>query len=295
MEILLIDIDSKTPNLALKKVEKYHLDRGDRVIWDNELMAYSSDKIYVSCVFSWNRERAEYWEQFDNAVIGGSGYSLSITLPPEIERVKPRINLGFTSRGCVRNCKFCLVPKKEGKIRADGDIYDIWDGKSRDVILLDNNILALPKHFSKICSQVKKEKIRVDFNQGLDCRLLTEDMVKELKSLSHIEYRFAFDEMDVEPQVKRAIHLLTKYGINRCSWYVLVGYNTTLNEDLYRLNMLRELNQNAYVQRYNRSKDKRYIPLARWANQRHIFHGMTWEQFIDRPEHKRYREQLIFL
>ncbi len=183
-----------------------------------------------------------------------------------------------------------MVAEKEGGMRIEGEIYDIWDGKSKDIVLLDNNIFALPQHFKLVCSQLRKEKIRVDFNQGLDHRLLTEDKVKELKSLSHIEYRFAYDDIKMKSQVIKTIKLLRKYGINRCNWYVLVGFNSTFQEDLARLNLLRDLNQNAYVQRYNAYQaDRKYIPLAQWTNQHHIFKVMTWGQFINRPENKRYK------
>ncbi len=286
MRISLIDIDSKIPNLALKKIEKYHLDRGDKVDWNNKLMASVADKVYVSCVFDWNKLLTKEWE--GRAKIGGSGYSLDIVLPNEIEEIKPRINLGFTTRGCIRKCSFCIVPKKEGMIRVVGDLLDLWDGKSKDVVILDNNILALPEHFRLICKQARENKIRIDFNQGLDCRLLTDDICKELKTISHIEYRFAFDDIKLKLQVEEAITLLQRNGINRCNWYVLVGFNSTFEKDLERLNFLRDRNQNAYVQRYTGYKDRKYIPLARWVNQHHIFQGMTWEQFINRPENKRY-------
>ena len=118
---------------------------------------------------------------------------------------------------------------------------------------------------------------------------LFRSIVDLMKSISHVEYRFAFDHPSQINTVEKAINLLRKNNINRCSWYVLVGFNTTFEEDLFRLNYLRSLNQNAYVQRYNATKDPKYIPLARWANQRHIFNGMTWKQFIERKENKRYK------
>ena len=286
MKVSLINIDSRIPNLALKKIEKYHLDKGDEVIWDNELMASISDKVYVSCIFDWNKPKCEKWYKAER---GGSGWDLKKELPYEIDKIKPRINMDFTTRGCIRKCSFCIVPIKEGAIRIEGDIYDIWDGKSKNIILLDNNILALFEHFKLICEQIKKEKLRVDFNQGLDCRLLTEESVELLKSISHIEYRFAFDDIKLKPQVEKAITLLQQNKINRCNWYVLVGFNSTPEEDLERLNFLRDRNQNAYVQRYcYTSGNKFYIALARWVNQHHIFQAMTWEQFINRPENKRY-------
>ncbi len=277
MKILLLNIDSKIPNLALIKIAKYHLDKGDKVIWNNELFRNWADKIYISCIFSWNKNKCPIWKE---AIMGGSGYSLTVKLPPEIDSIKPRINLGFTTRGCIRKCPFCIVPKKEGEIKIEGDIYDIWDGKHKDIVLLDNNILALPKHFKLICSQLRKEKLRVDFNQGLDCRLLTEDLVKELKTISHVEYRFAFDDIKLKLQVDKAITLLQKYQINRCNWYVLVGFNSTLEEDFERLNYLRSRNQNAFVQRYETcKKQKAYILMAQWANQHFIFHTHTYEEF----------------
>ncbi len=279
-KILIIDIDSKIPNLALKKIEKYHKDRGDEVTWNFPLLGHLSDKVYVSAIYSQNKYQCDQWE--GRAEIGGSGYDIKKTLPKEIEAIKPKINLGFTTRGCIRKCPFCIVWQKEGKIRVEGDIYDIWDGKTKNVVLLDNNILALPKHFKLICSQLRKEKIRVDFNQGLDCRLLTQEIVDELKSISHVEYRFSFDDPKLLPVVKKTIDLLKKNNINRCTWYVLVGFNTTFQEDLDRLNFLRDKRQNPYLQRY--SKERKYIPLARWVNQRHLFHSMTYKECLKKCE-----------
>lgn len=286
-EILIIDIDSKIPNLALKKIEKYHLDKGDNVTWDFPLMRNIADKIYVSCIFTENKWKCKEWE--GEAEIGGSGYSLSVMLPYEIEQVNPKINIGFTTRGCIRKCPFCIVPEKEGNIMAVGNIYDIWDGKSKELTLLDNNILAQPEHFKLICSQLRKENIKVDFNQGLDCRLLNQDVIDELKTIRHEELRFAFDFVHLENSVLNAIKLLQKNDINRCCWYVLVGYNTTFEEDLYRLELLKEHNQRPYLQRYiDCYKDKKYIALARWVNQAHLFQGMTFQQFLDREENKQY-------
>jgi hypothetical protein len=285
--ISIIDIDSKIPNLALKKIEKYHVGLGNEVVWNNDLMASVSEKIYVSCVFTKNRHLAEKYEGV--AEIGGSGYSLETTLPPGIDSVLPHINLGFTTRGCIRQCPFCIVPKKEGSIRIEGDLLDLWDGKARDVVILDNNILALPEHFRLICEQAKENKIRLDFNQGLDHRLLSQDIVDLLKSISHIEYRFAFDNSAYEKSVLSAIQLLKKNKINRCSWYVLAGFDSSFEDAIDRLNLLRDNNQNAYLQRYESCNgDKRYVALARWANQRHLFQAMTFNQFLKHPDNERY-------
>jgi hypothetical protein len=286
MTVLLIDIDSQIPNLALKKIEKYHLDRGDEVIWHNKFLYGQVDKTYVSVIFSWNKYKVE---QFSKADRGGTGWDLTAKLPKEIEEVKPRINLGFTTRGCIRKCQFCVVPQKEGNISVEGDIYDIWDGKSKEIELLDNNIMAIPTHFEKIWGQIKKEGLKLREN-GLDIRLLDKQKAKILASIKHYDYHFAFDNMADRDFVDKGIRILREAGINKSCFYVLVGFNTTFEEDLDRLNFIRDREQNAYVQRYHyKSGEIKYIALSRWVNQFHLFRGMTWEQFIDMPDNKPYK------
>lgn len=288
--ILLIDIDSKIVNFALKKIEKYHLDKGDEVIWNLPLFRNVADKIYVSCIFTKNKWKCQEWEGI--AEIGGSGYSLTKKLPLEIEIIKPKINWGFTSRGCIRKCGFCLVPQKEGNIHIVGDIYDIWDSKSKDIVLMDNNILALPDHFKVICQQLRKEKLRVDFNQGLDIRLLTDELMEELKTIRHKEYHFAWDgKLDLSNKFK---WLYTH--LKRCTVYVLCGYNTTFNQDLDKFNKLKEIGHNGYCMRYKsvyNYKDRTYILLARWVNQHYIFQTHTWKEFLIFTSSGKYRKDII--
>lgn len=101
-----------------------------------------------------------------------------------------------------------------------------------------------------------------------------------MKNISHKEYRFAFDSPSYLPTVEKAIDLLQKNKIKRSFWYVLVGYNTTLEQDFSRLNYLRSRKQNAYVQRYKTCTGKKdYILMAQWANQQHIFYTHTYEEF----------------
>jgi hypothetical protein len=161
MKILIINIDSVIPNIALEKIKLYHQTRGDKV-WENfPLMSGEADKIYISCVFDWNKDNCYGWGIVDidqRILIGGSGWDINVKLPEEIEAMKPKINYGFTTRGCIRHCKFCIVPQKEGMIRATGDIYDLWDRHTKTIVLLDNNILALPEHFFKISSHRKSQR-----------------------------------------------------------------------------------------------------------------------------------------
>ncbi len=264
MKILLINIDSVIPNVALKKLEKYYLDRDEEVIWDLPLAKNIVDQIYVSCIFTKNRHLCREWEGI--AEIGGIGYDLYKKLPKEIESVMVKINFGFTTRGCIRKCPFCFVPEKEGMVHVVGDIYDIWDGKSREIILMDNNILALPEHFKIICGQLRKEKLRVDFNQGLDVRLLTDDLACEIKSLKMKRIRFAFDDPKHKPIIEKKMEILHKYNI-AAMWYVLVGYNSNIDEEIARINYLKSHKQYIYIMRHqNCYADKRYNILMVWTN-----------------------------
>ena len=283
--VLLIDIDSKIPNLALMKLSAYHKSKGDHVLLDWYFGKY--DMVYASCVFRENKNLLREIP-FANARKGGSGTEdWSITLPHNIEHTMPDYGLyhcdysiGFATRGCFRKCPFCIVPKKEGKLKPWSDIYEWWDKRHRKLMFLDNNILGSRKHFFKICEQVRKEKLKVDFNQGLDMRLMDNELAEALGSLSHDQYKFSFDNMKDENLVRTGIEILKRYGINKSMFFVLVGFNTDMQQDLYRLNTLKGLGQDAFVMRYKRQR--KYIPLAQWANQHHIFRTHSFKKFCEK-------------
>jgi len=256
MRVLIVNIDSKIPNLALAKIEKYHRDRGDEIT-DYPLNANKVDKIYVSCVFRKNSAKAIGWSAYPNALIGGSGMpDVKNKLPDEIESILPRINLGFTTRGCIRHCPFCIVPAKEGGIKIVGDLLDLWDGgKSKEIKVLDNNILAVPKHFKLVCRQARDNHIKIDFNQGLDIRLVDEDIARELSTLRIKTIRFAWDNMADETIVRKNLQLLSKYvTMSKIMIYVLCGYNTTFAEDMYRRTEINKFGCDAYIMPYQKSR-----------------------------------------
>lgn len=262
------------PNLALEKVRAFY---GEKAQYVTVQETVNCEAVYCSSLFDWTDK------SYVNPdwICGGTGFDVASVLPPEIDRIIPRVNFGFTTRGCIRKCPFCVVPEKEGSIRVECDLLDLWDGKAKDVTLFDNNILALPEHFERVCKQARENKIRLDFNQGLDHRLLTPEITDLLKSIKHTEYRFAFDHPNYLASIEKALDLL---GNQRCTWYVLVGFDTTFEQDLERLEYLKSHNQNAFVQRYrgvHNLLQPIHTTMARWANQHHIFQGMTWEQFLE--------------
>lgn len=282
MRILVINIDSvKIPNLALEKLKCYYREQGADIIIDNPLMINNVDRTYISCVFTKNVEMAREYARYKNVQIGGTGWDTVKKLPYEIDSVKPKINIDFASRGCIRDCSFCIVRDKEGPVRADRDIYDIWDGISKKIILLDNNILAIPKHFELVCGQAQKENLWLDFNQGLDVRLVDDKVANILSKTKLKEIRFALDDVGMISMFGRKLKILRKHLPNKYFFvYVLSGYNSTFEEDLERLEFLKKEKCRPYLMRHEKvNGNKKYIELARWVNQPYLFAKYSFAEF----------------
>jgi len=294
MKILLVDADSKKgfPNLALMKLSAWHKQQKDSV----ELIKGTPtttplehyDKVLISCIFYQNKEAVlDYASQFDNVIVGGSGVDIELTLDNDIEHIMPDYSLydidyslGFTSRGCIRNCGFCIVPDKEGFIKDNAPISEFLHPDHKKVILLDNNFQASPRWRENI-DFIVEHNLKVNFNQGLDIRLLDKEFAEALTSIKSYSWTFkrkglyfAFDDMRYEKQVWAGINLLERVGINLKDvlFYVLIGFNTTEEEDLYRIRTLTERGVHPYVMPYNQYKSK----LTRWVN-RLYYQFIPWE------------------
>lgn len=285
MQVRLIDIDSKIPNLALMKISAYHKQNGDNVDFYNPLLD-NPDKVYASKIFDFTDDYS-YFPNNSKTIKGGSGYSLDKTLGDEIENQYPDYSLynceyamGFTTRGCVRNCDFCIVPEKEGKIRVTNDIYDFWNGQNK-LKLLDNNLTAHKKQFDKILNQLIKEDIKTDFSQGLDIRLITPEQARLLSKVRLWgQIHFAFDSPSIENQVRKGIKILKDNGVKpyKLMFYVLIGFDTTKEEDLHRIRVLDNLGVDPFVMSYDKS-DSYQKDFARWVNHKAIFNSVEWEDY----------------
>jgi len=307
MNIGLIDVDSTIPNLALMKISAYHKHMGDDItlIKDKTISTrlIPFDIVYVSCIFEENKEIAtKISKQFSNSKLGGVGVNNEM-LPYIVDHIMPDYSLypdidyslGFTTRGCIRNCDFCKVRQHEGNMRENCDIYEFWNKEHKKIILLDNNILALPKHFKKIAKQLKENKLQVDFNQGLDHRLLTPELCKILLELKHIhEIRFAFDKPEYKKTVLKAIEMLKEAGLKDwgARWYVYVGVNDTFDTVYNRMKLLQDHKQSVYVMRDKRIYNKpEFIALASWGNTMGAFKLATLKEVLESSERmKPYRK-----
>lgn len=286
-EILLVDFDSKIPNLALMKLSAYFKSHGHTVGFDIQ----NPDKIYVSVVFSKNKAKSSAWGmKYPDIPVeyGGPGWDLKKNLPEEIEKIKPDYSLypseysqGFTTRGCIRNCPFCIVPEKEGKIQIWQHPSEFHDDKFKVCMIMDNNLLSAPKYWIKdVFNWFKETGTRMESPQGWDARLLTEEWAGSLKDIKHLKgVRFAWDNIGDEDKVINAINLLKNAGFNLkhdVSFYVLCGFNTTFEQDLYRCNTLRDLGVNAFVMQYHK-RDPMLRKLAKWANRRWAYWSSPFE------------------
>lgn len=288
MKIGLIDVDSHNfPNLALMKISAYHKAKGDQVEWAIPMLKY--DIVYQSKVFDFSPDE-NTCIQCEQLIKGGTGYDLDNKLPPEIENIYPDYSLynikntayGFLTRGCPRNCPFCIVGKKEGlKSYQVADLKQFWN-RQREIVLLDPNLLAC-KNRIELLQQLIDSGAWVDFTQGLDIRLMTDDVIDKIKQLKIKMLHFAWDrEKDSDIIIRNLIAFkkATNIDMRKARVYVLTNYETTFEFDLYRVYKLREMGYEPYIMIYDKAKaSKRLKRLQRWVNNKFIFR--VCERFED--------------
>ncbi len=285
------------PSLPLMKLSAYHKAMGDEVEMYMPINQY--DLVYASKVFSFTDDiDTNSVIQADEVRRGGTGYCINVkngrevfdnsknsSLPREIEHIYPdyalypqyKYAVGFLTRGCPRNCGFCVVGEKEGLCsKQAADLDEFWRGQ-KEIKLLDPNILAC-KDYESLLKQLAESKTRVDFTQGLDIRLTNPDNIELLNKIKVTMLHFAWDnpKQDLTKYFRRfSEHTKIKSDRNKVV-YVLTNYNSTLEEDLYRIYKLRELGYSPYVMIYQKENAPREIRrLQRWVNCRWIFHTVN--------------------
>lgn len=314
MKVLLFDVDSTWANLSLMKLSTHHKFQRDEVslmrlgkrYWrdkaaspiDLEIKSpfKKFDTVYISCLFSWNRSKAYSIATLLKTMnmkveIGGSGVDLDKKLPKEIEHLQPDYELygldysiGFLTRGCIRNCPWCIVPKKEGNIKLHSPLKEFLHRRHRKVLLLDNNLLAHPDH-KELLMELLGERLQVCFNQGLDIRLVDDENAKLLSLIKHKDDEFknprlyfSWDLLELEDQVLKGIEVLRNHHIvpSRLLFYLLCGFKVEKDEytweyfmenDWHRYETLSKIGAKPFIMKFNRRKD---VPLlnafTRWVN-----------------------------
>ncbi len=285
------------PSLPLMKLSAYHKAIGDEVEMYMPINQY--DLVYASKVFSFTDDiDTDSVIQADEVKKGGTGYCINVkngrevfdnsknsSLPREIEHIYPdyalypqyKYAVGFLTRGCPRNCGFCVVGEKEGLCSKQvADLDEFWRGQ-KEIKLLDPNILACG-NYESLLKQLAESKARVDFTQGIDIRLTNPDNIELLNKIKVTMLHFAWDnpKQDLTRYFRRfSEHTKIKSDRNKVV-YVLTNYNSTLEEDLYRIYTLRELGYSPYVMIYQKENAPKVIRrLQRWVNCRWIFHTVN--------------------
>jgi len=306
MRVGLIDVDGHNfPNLPLMKISAFHKREGDSVEWYRGILSDHMHRVYMSKVFSFTPDY-EWAIDADEIVKGGSGYAIALEdgkevyhkerdndLPDEVEHIYPDYSIygiedeayGFTTRGCPRGCSFCHVAAKEGKCsRKVANVDEFWKGQ-KNIILNDPNILACPEH-KDLLVQLADTKATVEFNQGLDIRLINNDNLELLQRVKLNHIHFAFDRWQdkdiVEPRL-RAFKEATGYDRSRgkVMVYILVNYDTTIEQDIYRIQLCRELNFAPYPMIYDKEHcDPIYRKLQRWCNNFIFWRCPTFEEYM---------------
>lgn len=323
MRVGLIDVDGHNfPNLPLMKLSAYHKSIGDSVEWYEPLfhsMCEPFDVVYMSKVFG--DEYSNDYEYFVNAkkvYKGGTGYHIKVVdgvevfdkenhknLPQEIEHIYPDYSLypeytkdtayGFLTRGCCNDCSYCIVSKKEGRCSYKvADLSEWWNGQ-KHIKLLDPNILACKEHIN-LLQQLVDSKAKVDFTQGLDARFVNKENLELLKKIDIEMLHFAFDFMKFEKQIIKGLALakeVLKISDRNCIVYMLTNYDTTIEDDLYRIGKIREVGFSPDVRIYRKeSLPKPHIlrDLQRWCNNRFLYRSCEFMDYVPRKDGKTIKE-----
>lgn len=286
MQIGLFDVDGHNfPNLALMKISAWHKQQNDAVEMCFPMANY--DRVYMAKVFDFSPD-IETCIQTKEIIKGGTGYDLKNKLPDEIETMFPDYSLygitdtayGYLTRGCPRNCPFCIVGEKEGlKSVQVAELPNFWNGQ-KEIKLLDPNITA-SKECDRLFQDLIDSKAWVDFTQGLDIRLMTDEKANLLNRMKVKMLHFAWDNYEFSTYEKlKKYRPLFKYDSRKLKVYVLTNFNTTIEQDLERIYKLRELDYDPDVRIYEKwNAPKQIKQMQRWVNNRFIWRSC--ERFED--------------
>lgn len=286
MKIGLIDVDGHHfPNLALGKISRFHKEQGDYVEWYDPFEHY--DKVYMAKVFTFTQEY-QYFINADEVEKGGTGYDIHKTLPDFIDRLQPDYSIynnvdnktayGFLTRGCPNKCFWCIVPKKEGKQHPYMDVEEIAIEGRTNLILMDNNVLASDYGLQQI-EKIIEKGYRVDFNQALDARLVTEDIARLLARVKWLnQIRFGCDTPKQIIWCENAMNMIDKFRKRPASYLMYTMISDDMDEAYKRLSHFRDNKRVRIVAQPFRDVDNpnQIIPqwqkdMARWAMRREIY------------------------
>ena len=283
MKIGLIDIEPKIFNTAYMQIAESYRSNGISVKWASPLEYDQYDRLYCSSLFTFTDKSQIPFR----AICGGTGFDVKKRLDVSSAKsqldysIYPKCKTSYVwfSRGCIRNCPFCVVRQKEGKIRPVKHKTLNPDGQY--ITVMDNNFFANPKWQDAIFF-LRANDQPVDF-QGIDIRTITTEQCKELVGLKfHKQLKVAWDIPTDVHAILKGLERLTKYiKPYKIMCYVLIGFNSTQQEDYDRVALLRDCKIDPFVMPYNK-KDLYQRSFARWVNHKAIFKKVKWVDYWKR-------------
>lgn len=303
MKIGLIDVDGHNgyPNLAIMKLSTYHKQKGDYVEWYDGLFGGGYDIVYMSKVFT-HTEDYLYPINAHQIIKGGTGYDMHSKLPQDIDMLQPDYSLypivdektsyGFLTRGCPNKCRWCIVPKKEGNIQPYMDIEDITQNGARpNAVLMDNNVLACEYGIKQI-EKIVGRGYRIDFNQGLDARLVTPKIAEMFANVKWQKYiRFGCDTPKQVEECDKVISMIQEYGYTGSFMLYTMIYGD-INECLNRIGRWKAPQYEGKVKTHSQPElnfgtTHQNIPqwqkdMAHWANKKTCYFGVDFKDFSPR-------------
>ena len=293
MKVGLYNLEKKIKNTALMQVSQYHKDKGDDVELYNPLFHSSYDKIYAFSIFNFSDKG--YVKE--NMICGGTGFNIQSRLPKNIEdceldySIYPKCDTSYLwfSRGCPNKCGFCVVPQKEGNIRVVKHKNLNPNGKYIDI--MDNNFFASPGWKDAI-KQLIIYDLKINFSSGIDVRIFKDEhgyYLQKLKFYKQVHIAWDNPKQDLTKNIK----LLTKYVKSyKIMCYTLIGYDSTEEEDLYRVETLRDMKIDPFVMPFNK-RNRYQKDFSRWVNRKEIFKSVKWEDYKKNPSRYDKEQTLI--
>ena len=281
MKVGLIDIEPKIYNTAYMQIAAHYKNQGGTVSWWTPIEHRTFHAVFCSSIFNYT-DKSDVPE---DAVCGGTGFDVQSRLSLDIEScdldysIYPQCHKSFLwfSRGCRRKCPWCVVPAKEGDIRPV-DVKNL-NPRGKYIVVCDNDFFGNPKWEGAI-RYLQDLKMPCDFQQGIDIRSLTK---KQAHSLTKLRWRkrirIAWDNPADEQKIKEGLIQINQYiPAWKLSCYVLIGFNTTEVEDLYRVEALRRWGVESFVMPYDK-KDPYQMCFTRWVNRKAVFKSVRWEDY----------------
>ena len=309
MNVLLVQVDGKLPNIALMRIAAHHRALGNEVdlvrgVRSPGLFDPKPDLVYASVIFERNAALILKLQDLypidtlsNPIIVGGTGwantvrledYGITTAVQDYTDYPKYRQSIGFTQRGCRLRCPFCVVPTKEGAVVEEQTVNELWRGDPwpRELVLLDNDFFGQPNWRDRI-REIRDGRFKVNFNQGINARFLTEEAAEAIASVDYRDADMkvrrvytAWDNRKDEDRLFAGLQRLVNAGVARSSImvYMLIGYwpGETAEDRDYRRRQIREFGALPYPMPYTRTPE--LVGFQRWVLT-HYDKSVSWLEF----------------